>query len=141
MFLRECLSSLRAQTHAAWEAIVVDDGSAATISRAIVASMKDDRIRHVRMPANMGVPVARNAAFRQMRGAFLLPLDADDMLAPGYLDAMVRAVTARPPQHLLDRLLSLRPANRLISYEDARPESRGVSLSEADAGGGCLHAA
>ena len=86
--LPRTLASLVGQTDAAWEAIVVDDGSpddgAAIVARHAAA---DPRIRLLRQP-NRGAAAARNAGLAEARGDLTLFLDADDTIATDYLARM-----------------------------------------------------
>lgn len=93
----ETLASVAAQTYAAIEILIVDDGSTdstAAIAQAFCAS--DTRARLIRQP-NSGVAVARNAAIAQCTGAFVAPIDADDLWHPDYLSILVaKAMTTQP---------------------------------------------
>ncbi|HEY6781514.1 MAG TPA: glycosyltransferase family A protein, partial [Thermoleophilaceae bacterium] len=90
------LDSLQAQTHADWEAVVVDDGSAdATAALATERARLDPRVRVVRQP-NGGVSTARNAGIAQARGRWLAFLDADDWLAPEAFATLLGALQAQP---------------------------------------------
>ncbi|HEX7848392.1 MAG TPA: glycosyltransferase family 2 protein [Sphingomonas sp.] len=95
--LAETLASVAAQTYAAIEILIVDDGSTdttAAIAQAFCAS--DARARLIRQP-NSGVAMARNAAIAQCAGAFVAPIDADDLWHPDYLSLLVaKAMTTRP---------------------------------------------
>jgi hypothetical protein len=72
--------------------VVVDDGSTDDTAALVEArAAADARIRLVRSPANVGVSNARNLGLDAMRGAWLTFLDADDVLMPGGLAAMVEA--------------------------------------------------
>jgi GT2 family glycosyltransferase len=94
-FLAECLASVQAQTHSHWEAIVVDDASPdGALIRQIVQSLGDARVRLVRHPENRGLGAARNTGFGESRADFILPLDADDLLEPGALAALLAALEA-----------------------------------------------
>jgi len=84
-YLEECLASVQEQTDPHWEAIVVDDASVDGDPAAVVAAMHDPRIRCVRHTQNQGLAAARNTGIRATAGQFVLPLDADDKLAPRYL--------------------------------------------------------
>ena len=83
------LDSLRAQTIADWEAIVVDDGSRdRTFARACRRARADDRIRIVRQN-NAGASAARNTALACARGNWIGFLDSDDWLAPTFLETLL----------------------------------------------------
>ncbi len=74
--------SIRRQTHARMEIIIVDDGSTdrtGEIARAHAA--EDDRIRIIEIP-NGGVAAARNAGIREARADLIAPIDADDLWHP-----------------------------------------------------------
>lgn len=91
-YLRETIESAQAQTHAAAEVIVVDDGSrddSAAIARACAG------VRLVEQ-ANQGVAAARNAALRVATGDFVVFLDADDRLLPEAIETGLAAFAARP---------------------------------------------
>ncbi|HET7028875.1 MAG TPA: glycosyltransferase family 2 protein, partial [Candidatus Limnocylindrales bacterium] len=74
------------------EVVVVDDGSTddtLAVARAIAAG--DPRVVVVAQPANAGVSEARNLALERARGTWLTFLDADDVLLPGGLVALLTA--------------------------------------------------
>lgn len=86
-FLYECLTSVKAQTLGAWEALVVDDGSRDEFSvRAVIEHVGDERIRYLRHPVNRGLGAARNTGFRAGSADILLPLDSDDRLHATFLE-------------------------------------------------------
>jgi glycosyltransferase involved in cell wall biosynthesis len=76
------------QTVAAWEAIVVDDGST-TPSAALVAFAANPRVRVVRHEQNRGLAAARNSGIRAAATDTIVTLDADDMLDPAYLERVL----------------------------------------------------
>jgi glycosyltransferase involved in cell wall biosynthesis len=90
------LSALAGQICAfSWEVIVADNGS--RDGTAAIAESFRDRIPGLRIvdaSARRGAAHARNEAARHAAGAALLFCDADDEMAPGYLDAMGRALDA-----------------------------------------------
>jgi glycosyltransferase involved in cell wall biosynthesis len=89
-----CLASIRAQSYADFEAIVVDDGSTDG-GGAAVAALGDARFRLVRQ-ANAGPGAARNRGLREARGAYAAFLDADDAWDRDYLARMVARLDAAP---------------------------------------------
>jgi hypothetical protein len=80
--LAETLDSVRGQTWRALEIIVVDDGSTdATAEIAGAHAAEDPRLRILSLE-NGGVARARNAGIAASRGAFVAPVDADDLWHP-----------------------------------------------------------
>jgi glycosyltransferase involved in cell wall biosynthesis len=82
------LQSVAAQTSAAWEVVVVDDGSADGTAAIADRFARDDGRFRVQRQANAGEAAARNAGIVAARHEWLLFLDADDWIAPGYLTSM-----------------------------------------------------
>jgi glycosyltransferase involved in cell wall biosynthesis len=95
-YLRECLQSAIDQTEPAWEAIVVDDASASLDVEAAVSRMSDRRFRVIRHPENRGEAASRNSGIRAAQGGLIVPLDADDRLAPEFLQKTKAALDATP---------------------------------------------
>lgn len=84
--ISDAIGSVVGQTRADWELIVVNDGSTdGTEQLAAVAAATDPRIRLVGQ-ANAGTAMARNMGASVARGTWWVFLDADDMLAPEYLE-------------------------------------------------------
>ena len=94
--IQETLASIQAQTVPNWEAIVVNDGSTDE-TEAIVQEIaaQDSRIR-LFSQSNQGVSAARNTAISHVRYDWLGFLDADDWLAPQYVERMTAALAADP---------------------------------------------
>ncbi|GEM_PF-394953 len=88
--IRRALDSVKRQSHAAWEVVVVDDGSTDG-GPDLVAREQDERVRLFRK-ANGGVSSARNYGVAQARGMYILFLDADDYLLPVCLSELLRLV-------------------------------------------------
>ncbi|WP_170789471.1 glycosyltransferase family 2 protein [Ruegeria lacuscaerulensis] len=79
-FVTPTLDSVSSQTLTAFEVICIDDGSTDGTRRIFDAyAQKDARFRPVSGPAK-GVSAARNLGLEQASGAFVLFLDADDLL-------------------------------------------------------------
>lgn len=83
-------ASLRRQTLADFQWIVVDDGST-DATRAVVASFADPRIRYVHQD-NQGCNRARNRGEEEVEAAFVTYLDSDDELYADDSLARMRAI-------------------------------------------------
>jgi glycosyltransferase involved in cell wall biosynthesis len=97
-YLREAVGSVVAQTCTDWELVIVDDGSpddTAATAEAIIAEHPGRAIRLLRK-RNGGLSEARNDGIRSARGAYILPLDADDMLQPTMLEKTVGLLESNP---------------------------------------------
>src|SRR5262249_27460617 len=79
------LDSLAAQTWRDFEVVLVDDGSTDPTTRALLDAAATRPATTVHRTPNRGPAHARNFAIERARGAYVLPLDADDWLAPALL--------------------------------------------------------
>lgn len=87
-----CLRSLRKQSVADFEVIVVDDGSRdASLARARAAMADDPRFRLISRP-HAGLSAARNAGLAAARGTFIGFVDGDDRVTPDFLERMTGAL-------------------------------------------------
>ncbi len=96
-WLAQTLESALAQTWTHREIIVVDDGS--TDDSAGIAHTYADRGVRLILQENRGAAAARNHALQQAQGEFIQFLDADDLLAPGKIEAQVRGLGAAARPH------------------------------------------
>ncbi len=91
-YLKEAIDSALAQTCAAIEIIVVNDGSDDDTEG--VAKRYGTRIQYI-YRANGGLPAARNTGIARARGTYLKFLDADDSLHPEQIAWQVAALAGR----------------------------------------------
>ncbi|MEX0700437.1 MAG: glycosyltransferase [Acidimicrobiia bacterium] len=94
-FLEDALLSVFEQSFPFFEVVVVDDGSRDPETIAILDELDWPRTQLLRQE-NRGLPAARNAGMKMARAPFLVPLDADDELAPDYLMELVNALDRNP---------------------------------------------
>ena len=95
-YLKKALRSATYQTYRDREVIVVDDGSTDSTTRAILTSAETrPGVRVLRTP-NRGPAQARNFGIEHAQGTYILPLDADDWLAPTFLEKTVPVLNAEP---------------------------------------------
>ncbi len=85
IFLTEAIKSVLDQTYSDFEIVVVDDGSTDSETLSIIDRI-DNPIIKVLRTSNGGLSMARNRGIAASTGAIILPLDADDLIAPTYLE-------------------------------------------------------
>jgi len=99
-FLAESVESVLAQTHAAWELLLCDDGSidGSTAAARRYAAAHPERIRYLEHPghANRGMSATRNLGIAQAKGEFIAFLDADDVWTPAKLERQVAILGEHP---------------------------------------------
>lgn len=96
-FLPEAIASLHAQTLQPERIVVVDDASADSETSQVLDELdRDPLVTVIRLAVNSGPSVARNRALAEIGESYVLPLDADDILLPGALEAMVEQIERAP---------------------------------------------
>jgi glycosyltransferase involved in cell wall biosynthesis len=89
-WLPEALASIAAQDYPAIQTIVVDDRSQDAATLALLDELEaGSDVEVVRMPVNGGPSRARNAGLERVRGRYVLPVDADNVLLPHAVTALV----------------------------------------------------
>jgi glycosyltransferase involved in cell wall biosynthesis len=91
-YLRETVSSVRAQTTPVDEIVLVDDGAPAPGLAAIAAELG---VSYVRQDAS-GLSVARNTGVAAARGEWIAFLDDDDVWHPERIESQLDALSAAP---------------------------------------------
>ena len=84
-YIHEAIDSVLAQTLRDFEIIVVNDGSTERRTNLILAEINHPKVKVISTD-NQGLPRARNNGIAEARGEYILPLDADDKIAPTYLE-------------------------------------------------------
>jgi glycosyltransferase involved in cell wall biosynthesis len=98
--LARALESVRAQTVAAFEHIVVDDGSDDG-SADLCRRLGDPRIRVLRFDRRRGANAARNAGLAMARAPVVTFLDSDDEYLPHRLEHVLGILAAEPDVDLV----------------------------------------
>lgn len=102
-FLRETVNSALAQTEPHVEVIIVDDGSSDDTSAIIerLIARHSNRQMTCAFQANRGVGAARNRGIAMARGQYILPLDADDLIAATMIESCARVLDSQPETGLV----------------------------------------
>lgn len=103
--VRDAVDSALAQTHAAVEVIVVDDGSRDRGTREALERLPQ-QVRLITQQ-NAGPAAARNTAIASTDAAFVLPLDADDRLGRRAAELGARHLSADPEVGIVAGAMSL----------------------------------
>jgi glycosyltransferase involved in cell wall biosynthesis len=102
-FMAETVDSVLAQTHRAFELLVIDDGSSdaeTTWLTGFLAKRNDDRIVYHRKP-NGGLSDARNYGVKAASSELICLLDQDDVWEPEKLARQVSVMDRHPDVHVV----------------------------------------
>lgn len=95
-YIQETLLSIAQSDYHKFEVIVVDDGSTDR-SLSIARQFADyDKRFIVISQTNKGVSAARNNAIMHSSGEYILPVDADNRIAPDYISKAAAVLDANP---------------------------------------------
>lgn len=112
-YLAACLDSVLADAVDGVEVVAVDDHSPDGCGKLLDAyAARDQRVRVVHLPANVGLGPARNAGLEHAAGEYVWFVDSDDWLAPGSVPAVV------------ERLQATRPDVLFVNHADAYADGR-----------------
>ena len=98
-FLRECLDSVIAQTHAEWQLIACNDGSKDSSLKILKEyAAHDHRITILNNPENMGITATRNRLLKNIPddSDFIALLDSDDVCFPDRLMRQIDFLKKNP---------------------------------------------
>lgn len=93
-YLLECLESVRNQTYANLEVLVLDDASTDEFTCNIFsnASSTYSNFEFIKLNENVGLGNARNLLVERATGDFFIPLDADNFMLPNAVEKFVIAL-------------------------------------------------
>ena len=94
-YLIDAVASVERNAPADTELIVVDDGSTQPRTRQVLAALREAGHRVIEQP-HSGLSAARNRGIAASAGDYLLPLDADNRLLPGFAAEAVALLDADP---------------------------------------------
>lgn len=88
MYVIETLNSVLNQTYPSIEVIIVNDGSDDQNTSSVLQEIDCNTVR-ILHTTNQGLAAARNNGILAAEGRLILPLDADDLIAPEYIEKAV----------------------------------------------------
>lgn len=99
-YITKSITSVLKQTYPYIEIIVVDDGSTDEATKRILRGLVDEKIKVI-YASNQGPAAARNKGIALSTGEYILPLDADDIIAPTYIEKAVKAIEEDPTRGII----------------------------------------
>jgi GT2 family glycosyltransferase len=93
---RDCIASVLRHTHSPFRVIVVDDGSEAETAHFIDHVVAEHGLHLIRNPTASGYTRAANAGLRASDAPWIVFLNSDTMVTPGWLDRMWSHAARRP---------------------------------------------
>lgn len=126
--LPSCLASVHAQDYQPLEIIVVDNGS---IDGSAEIAARDESVRLIRNPTNLGFAVANNLGIDAAGGEFVLLLNYDVRLRPDYVRLLVgRLRQDESLGSVSGKLLRAEPPDLIdstghVMYRNVWPTNRG----------------
>jgi glycosyltransferase involved in cell wall biosynthesis len=94
-FLPQAVESVRAQTYADWELLIIDDGSSDQTPGVVQPFLADSRIRYLRSD-RLGQSRAKNLGIDLSGGEFVAFLDADDAWMPAKIEKQLAVFRSHP---------------------------------------------
>jgi len=88
-YISETILSVQSQSYAAWELVIVDDGSTDGTADILKKYARLDCRIKIYSKSNQGAHIARNFAFERSVGEYIVILDADDRILPDKLKVQV----------------------------------------------------
>ncbi len=117
-YLDETVASVLAQTYSDYEIIVVNDGSSDELTNQLLENFQRPQTRVIHTP-NQGVASARNTGIAAAAGGYILPLDADDLIGPSYLQQAVTVLDQNREFGIVTCLIEFFGA---VDYQPPQPQ-------------------
>lgn len=100
--LLEAVESILNQTFKDFEFIIIDDGSTDRTPEILKEyARKDERIKIITNPKNIGLTKSLNQAIKEAKGKYIVRMDADDISLPERLEQQIEFMRKNPEAGLL----------------------------------------
>jgi glycosyltransferase involved in cell wall biosynthesis len=80
-YLSEAIESVLAQSFGDFEFLIIEDGVQSPVE-SLIRSYRDERIRIITFPMNLGISTARNAGLNVASAPYIALMDSDDVALP-----------------------------------------------------------
>ncbi|MBQ2438881.1 MAG: glycosyltransferase [Paludibacteraceae bacterium] len=117
-YLKDAVESVRNQTYANWEIILVDDGSTDNSHELYKELEKDERIHIFLNDQNRGCGYTKNRCVSLANGEWCAFLDPDDMIREDALAIMVDAIDANPQYGAIHSHMYVCDENMNVVYDN-----------------------
>ena len=91
-WLADAVNSIRYQTYAHWQLLLVDDGSTKVGTREFLDNLDDPKITKIQLIRSGGISIATQTGIDAAPGEFIALMDHDDMLAPEALEKVAKVI-------------------------------------------------
>ena len=91
-YVEEAIASVNNQTVKDVEIILIEDCSTDGFTRDYICQKTFRKTKKILNEYNLGVCESRNIAIQEARGLFILPLDADDKIAPDFISSALDVI-------------------------------------------------
>ena len=123
--VERALASILDEVDVRLEFLVIDDASTdGTADLVASVAERDPRVVLIRLPANGGVSNARNRGLEAARGTWLAFLDADDVILPGGLAALMRPTEDPTVRAVIGQRIQFDGDRRWVSRRYDQPDIR-----------------
>ncbi|MBU4223245.1 MAG: glycosyltransferase family 2 protein [Euryarchaeota archaeon] len=121
-YLKNCLSSLSAQSYPATEVIFVDNGS----SDGSIEYVRNEfqSVRIIESKKNLGFAKGNNLGIKEARGELIATLNNDTQVSPRWLEELVGAMNS-------DELVGICASKMLFMKDHGMINSTGICLSRS----------
>ncbi|MGZ8867730.1 MAG: glycosyltransferase, partial [Thermoanaerobaculia bacterium] len=100
------VDSIRSQTFADWEMIIVEDGGPSEVGQ-LIASFRDDRIHHYARAGKTTLADALNDGLSRCSAAFVARMDSDDVAARERLERQLAFLEEHPTVAVIGSALAI----------------------------------
>ncbi|MBP0003650.1 MAG: glycosyltransferase [Cyanobacteria bacterium SBC] len=95
-YILEAIASVQSCQERVYEILIVNDASTDPLTLKILDYLKRRGFHIIDHDRNRGLSEARNTGFRQAKGRYVLPLDADNKIKPNYITRSIEVFDRNP---------------------------------------------